>query len=59
MTDLANRCESRNPHDSEWSRMVESRIRWKARCVKEAGHDGPHLGPDESTWQDSVKETIR
>jgi len=58
-----DRCDSRNPDESVVVRHLFSdlyfpeRIRWKARCVKSKGHPGPHLGPDESVWQEGEAKT--
>ncbi len=56
-----NRCDSRNTNNSAWLRMAKllsltAQVRdWKARCVKEAGHAGSHLGPDESVWPNQAE----
>jgi len=59
---MTDRCESRCYHETEWSLRSKRLSRaarlhdWKTRCVKQFGHTGPHLGPDESVWQDSEAE---
>jgi hypothetical protein len=49
-------CEARCPHDTPWSLGAKAASRTlrqqnvKTRCTLSAGHTGPHLGPDDSTW---------
>ena len=52
----AARCESRCPRQTPWSMQawaasgILSAMRVMTRCVLTAGHEGDHLGPDESSW---------
>ena len=50
------RCEDRAPMETPWSleaRRLCSVLEWlrvRPHCVLVAGHEGYHLGPDESRW---------
>jgi len=50
------RCEDRAPMETPWSleaRRLCSVLEWlrvRTHCVLVAGHEGYHLGPDESRW---------
>lgn len=53
------RCSNKCPHETAWSRQAKQvscilRLQnVKTRCAKTEGHDGNHLGPDDSEWNDS------
>lgn len=52
------RCEARSPADTPHSieaKKVSPVLRahnYKTRCALPLGHNGWHIGPDESTWEE-------
>jgi len=55
---LEERCEARCPRETPWSREAKAysgilRIQnIKTRCTLKKGHTGPHLGLDDTEWED-------